>query len=465
MTNRQFLEQEIAAWKASSVRNDQVYGQHYYQSDHDILHRKRLVIGRGGKLTEVKNLPNNKIVDNQYGKAVDQKANYLVGRPFTVDTSNKQYAECLKQVFNHDFRRKLKTTCLNSLNGGVGWMYVFCDENEELQFIPFPAYEILPFWKDREHTELDMAVRLYTVEQYEGTICKKKERVEVYTTKGVERYYLEGNCLIPDVEHPGGCYLSREGKSYGWDRVPLIAFKYNNQEIPLIKRVKSLQDAINTILSDFQNNMQEDARSTVLVIKGYTGTDLGEFRQNLSQYSAIKIDSDSQGDKGDVSSLQIEVNAENYQLILDLLKKAMIENARCFDAKDDRLSGTPNQMNIQSMYSDIDLDANGMELEYQAAFEDLQWFIRHHLKNTGQGDFTKETADIIFNRDMMMNESDIIDNCQKSVGILSDETIISQHPWSKDVEQEMQRLQRQKQEDQNEYNQAFPVNQGGNDEP
>lgn len=28
-----------------------------------------------------------------------------------------------------------------------------------------------------------------------------------------------------------------------------------------------------------------------------------------------------------------------------------------FDAKDDRLSGNPNQMNIQSMYSDIDTDA------------------------------------------------------------------------------------------------------------
>ena len=35
-----------------------------------------------------------------------------------------------------------------------------------------------------------------------------------------------------------------------------------------------------------------------------------------------------------------------------------------YDAKDDRLSGNPNQMNIQSMYSDIDLDANDMETEF-----------------------------------------------------------------------------------------------------
>ena len=40
-----------------------------------------------------------------------------------------------------------------------------------------------------------------------------------------------------------------------------------------------------------------------------------------------------------------------------------------YDAKDDRIIvGNPNQMNIQSMYSDIDLDANGIETEFQAAF-------------------------------------------------------------------------------------------------
>ena len=53
---------------------------------------------------------------------------------------------------------------------------------------------------------------------------------------------------------------------------------------------------------------------------------------------------------------------------LELFKKALIENAMGYDAKDDRLNGQPNQMNIQSMYSDIDLDANDMETEFQSSF-------------------------------------------------------------------------------------------------
>ena len=65
----------------------------------------------------------------------------------------------------------------------------------------------------------------------------------------------------------------------------------------------------------------------------------------------------------------IEVNADNYKAINYIFKKAIIENARGFVAKDENMSNNPNQMNIQSMYSDIDLDASGMETEYQASFE------------------------------------------------------------------------------------------------
>lgn len=36
-------------------------------------------------------------------------------------------------------------------------------------------------------------------------------------------------------------------------------------------------------------------------------------------------------------------------------------------------------MNIQFMYSDLDLDANDMETEFQAAFEDILWFVNAHL--------------------------------------------------------------------------------------
>ena len=460
MTEQQFLEREIAKFKTASKRRDMFIGEQYYNGNHDIMHRRRTIIGEDGKLQEVENLPNNKVIDNQYAKIVDQKVNYLLAKPPTFETENKMYGELLKEVFNNRFLRTLRNIGEDSLNEGLAWLHPYYNEQGEFCFKRFPAYEILPFWKDADHTILDLAVRLYLVEGYEGSNKVTIEKVEVYSTNGVERYIIKNNNLIPDVDNPSASYIitmDEKGneKAYNWSKIPLIPFKYNNKEIPLICRVKSLQDGINTILSDFQNNMQEDARNTILVLHNYDGTNLGEFRRNLAQYGVVKVKT-VDGAGGDLKTLTVEVNSENYKSILELFKKALIENGRGFDAKDDRMSGNPNQMNIQSMYSDIDLDANGMETEYQASFEELLWFINVHLANTGQGNFEKEKVKIIFNRDVLINESESIANCKNSVGILSDETIVSQHPWTSDVQTELKRLEEQKQADIEQYEGTFP---------
>ena len=282
--------------------------------------------------------------------------------------------------------------------------------------------------------------------------------MEIFKRDGIWRYVYDGTTLTPDEqlgEHEN--YFSiddgEETVELNWERIPLIPFKYNKQEIPLIRRVKTLQDGINTMLSDFENNMQEDARNTILILKNYDGENLGEFRRNLATYGAVKV-----RDDGGVETLTVEINSENFNSILKLFKDKLIENARGYNAKDDRMGNNPNQMNIQSMYSDIDLDANGMETEFQAAFDDLIWFINQDFANTGRGDYDGEEVTIVFNRDMLINESEAIENCSKSVGILSNETIVAQHPWTTDVELELERLQKEKEEAMNqaqEYAGAF----------
>lgn len=462
MTELQFFAAEIRDWKDSPRRKAQIKGNLYYEGKQDILHRQRTIIGEDGKIQPVQNLPNNRLVDNQYALMVDQKTNYLVGKPFSLNCENKAYIEALNGVFNRRFQRLLKYVCEDALKGGLGWLYPFYNDRGELDFKHFPAYEILPFWADDDHTVLDCAIRLYPQEVWNGYQKETVDRVEIFKPDGLWRYVYQNDMLIPDVENGEheDYFVVSEGEEVtplNWDRIPLIPFKYNKQEIPLLNRVKELQDAINVMISDFENNMQEDARNTILVLKNYDGQNLGEFRRNLAAYGAVKVRED-----GGVETLTVEVKAENYKSILELLKKALINNARGYDAKDERMGNNPNQMNIQSMYSDIDLDANGMETEFQAAFEELLWFINQDLANKGKGDFEGEEITIIFNRDILINESEAIDNCSKSSGIISNETVVEQHPWTTDVEAELARLKKEKEEAMADYMGAFPNNpQGG----
>lgn len=461
MTEMEFIEREIQKWKNSQGRKEQVLGEKYYQGEHDILERQRTAIGEDGKPTVVHHLPNNRIVDNQYSLAVDKKVNYEVGKPLTFKTDNKAYEEALKEALDDKFHRTLKNAACDALNGAVGWIHPYYDEDGVFRFSRFAPYEALPLWADTEHTKLEMLIRLYEVEDYEGQSCLTREFVEIYKPDGVEYYELKNGRIKPDTMHENRGYIDVSGKPHAWEgRIPVVPFKYNSKEIPLIRRVKSLQDAINALISDFMNNMQEDARNTVIVLKNYEGEDLGEFRRNFALYGVIKVNT-SDGVNGGVETLTVEVNAENYNSILNTLKKALIENARSFDAKDDRLSGQPNQMNIQSMYSDIDLDASGMEVEFKASMKDLLWFVNMHLANTGKGDFDGEEVTVIFNKDILINETEAIGNIRSSVGILSKRTLIEQHPYTDNVEKEMAQVDEEEQRAMEQYQGAFDGNEEG----
>ncbi len=468
MTDKEFLEQEIKKWLASPTHQKQIEGDAYYDGAQEILNRKRKVIGEDGELVEAKHLPNHRIVDNQYAKMVDQKANYLCGKPITFDTKTAAFGEELAAMFGPRLQRLIRITAEKALTGGVAWVLPYYNSKGEFSLSVIPAQDIMPLWSDTEHTDLDCAVHFYPVYVYDED--GKEEivyKVEVYHANGIERFIWEDEQLKPDTDAVSGPYLAivdDTGKtlSYNWSRLPLICFKSNHREIPLLRRVKCLQDALNLVISNFMNCMDEDVHNTVLVLHNYDGENLGEFRRNLATYGVVKVRS-FEGANGAVDKLTIEVDADNYKTVLDLLKKAIIENARGYDAKDERLNGSPNQLNIRSMYSDIDLDANGMETEFQAAFEELLWFVRVHLANSNKGNFMDEPVTVIFNRDILINESEAIDNCIKSNGVLSNETIVKQHPWVDDPIEELARLEAEKQkaiEQADPYRAAFEGAQG-----
>ena len=197
ISDEQYIIKEINTFKASKRRKDMLDGEKYYAGLHDILLRKRTVIGEDGELTEVKNLPNNRIVDNQYKKMVDQKNNYLLGQPLTFQSDNDAYAKTLKGIFNKKFQRLLKAVGEDSLNCGIGWLFVYYNEKGDLSFRRIKPFEIIPGWHDSEHTELDYAIRIYQVIVYEGKQESVVEKVEVYDDKGVNYFELDGGTLKP----------------------------------------------------------------------------------------------------------------------------------------------------------------------------------------------------------------------------------------------------------------------------
>ena len=91
LTDREFIEEEIRRFKCSALRKEMLDGERYFDGRQDILKHRRAVIGEDGSAVELKNLPNNRVVDNQYRRLVMQKASYLMGKPFDFRSEDADY--------------------------------------------------------------------------------------------------------------------------------------------------------------------------------------------------------------------------------------------------------------------------------------------------------------------------------------------------------------------------------------
>ncbi len=439
ITDTEFLQYELNYWINGPTRTWQLDGERYYHYESDILTKQRTMIGAGGAKVSIPNLPNNQLQDNRYAFLVDQKTNYLLAKPMEPQAENTVQDDKAKDIFGPAFIKEIKNVGKDCLNCGISYIFPYVDAGT-LKFKRFHGYEVLPFWADDEHTILDAAARLYMQEVYEGNQKRFIPCVEWYTVDGVQKFtFIGGQLELQSADITPYMVVNDEAgqdaKGYNWGKIPLVAFKANEEEIPLIKRVKSLQDALNSMYSDFADHMQEDVWHSILIIKNAGGTDLAQFRTNAAQYGAVNVDT---GEGGGVESLSIDVNSDNYTKIIDMLKSAIIENGRGLDMKDEKLAaGSPNQMNIQSMYNDIDLDADEMEMEFQASLQQLMWFVKKIYPDIGDVSF-------VFNRDRLMNQDQIINDCKLSTGIISDETIVSNHPWTTDTQEELARIKKEK---------------------
>jgi SPP1 family phage portal protein len=463
MTLEQIIKLEIDEWMASPERLLMLTGQRYYVGDADILGRKRMVVGEDGKLVEVENLANNRLVHNFVRKLVDQKVGYLLGLPLTVQTTNEEYQQLLNEIFDRSFMRLLKNLGKEAINKGNAWLLVYYDQDGRLSFKRMPSEEIIPLWRDAAHTELDAVIRVYEVETFEGVTKRIVTKVEFWNREGIRRYILENDLLIPDVEAgefaPHVTLEQGDGsvQGYNWERVPFVCFKYNDEELPLVKFVKALVDDYDKHRSDNSNNL-EDLPNSIYVLRNYDGTNLGEFRRNLSIYRAVKV-----SDDGGVDTINLNINVEAHKTHIEQLRKDIYEFGRGVDTQSERFGGDKSGVALKFLYADLDMDCNIIETEFQASLEQLRWFVDQHLANTTGKDYSNEQVDFIFNRDIIINEAEVIANAKSSVGIISDETIIANHPWVTNVQAELERIEAQRQRDMNAFEsyQGF-IGQDGN---
>lgn len=438
----------ITEFQMSIKLQTMLTGDRYYRVKNDILKRKIYKPTKDGTKQEWKYKANNKLAHGKYKNMIDEKINYIFARPFSLTCDDKDYVSKVTEQLGKHFNYLLTGLGYEASNKGIGWLQTYIDKNGKFKMLIIPSEQCIPIWKDNSHMELSSMIRFYNTTYWKGTEKLTNTNVEVWTEEGVTYYLLKDKKLIynydksNDVDNGGPVAHYKVNDTWmSWGKVPFVPFKNNRIEVPDIDFVKTLIDAYDLSRSDVANYIEE-VKNVIYVLKGYGGEDLDDFMDNLNKYRAIKIEDVESGAVDAITpKMDIEAMKEHYEQ----LKRDLTEDGQTINKDLDKFGSAPSGVALKFMYAGLDLKDNALEVEFKQGFEDLLYFINVYLGETNSGNYIQEkmNMEIVFNRDMEINESETITNCSNSKGIISDETILANHPWVKDVAEEQKKIKEQ----------------------
>lgn len=379
---------------------------------------------------------------------VDEKVDYLLGKEPTLECDNKTYLDATRKILGNEYLYDLQELAREASVKRIAWMQAYFDENG-LHFEIIPSEEVIPVWKDKRHRALDMLIRRYPIEEYKGTSKEIIWKVEIYN-KEYAYFYEErsGNLIldvqkyidlkIPENEEASHFYLN--GQGYNMGRVPFAWCKNNAAEKSDLDRVKDLIDKYNEN-RERMDDLLEDFKNWLVNIKNYSGDDENDrvFRTMLEK-RIIYTDGD-----GGVNILTPNIDTAANDSHNQQIKDDIILFGQSVD-KNKMLGGTAaSGVALKFLYAGLDLKCNALERELNKCLNMIELFIKDYLRLIGISVADIDNIGFVFNRDVSINEEAAINMCKNSKGVISDKTIVANHPWVQDADEEMKEIEKQSQ--------------------
>lgn len=256
----------------------------------------------------------------------------------------------------------------------------------------------------------------------------------------------------------GLTYLSAEYQEFEHDlkEVPFIEFKNNRNMISDLKKYRDLIDIYDKVMSGYANDL-EDIQQLIYILENYGGENLKEFLGDLKRYKTIKTETGADGKtNGGLKTLSIEIPVEARNSILEILKKQIYESGQALQ-QDTESYGNASGVALKFFYRKLELKAGLTQIEFEKGFAKL---VRAIMKSLKIADWKTKTITQIWTRNMISNDLENAQIAAESKDTISDESIVKNHPWVEDPEEEMKKLKQQKEEAQKRQQEIFG-NAGG----
>lgn len=448
----------VGRFKDSPVIKDMKTADRYFDGHNEAIERKtRVYYDKDGKAHENPSVSNARIKSNFLRVLVQQKQDYALAKTFVLKIFDEKGQEL--KFEESDYGTAWKNFCDDALfkacyaltgsavNRGVAWLYVWIDENGNFRVQEVPATSVFPIWGDRTHKELDRLVYNYTTERYESQEPTVKEYAEYWSDDEKALFCVSDNWREERGENENARAHMTDGEdAVSWERIPFVCLKATDDEKPLLNFVKEQIDSYDALNSRSVDGLIDDLEP-LLVMKGVSSqfVDIQEARELVKMTRTISLDAD-----GDAHFIQAQTQIEAHKEKMESLRRDIVKFGYGVDFEDTRFGGNPNQLVIKSLYQNLDTYTDGLERHFQDFIDSLKYFFDKWWELTNRGTFEeceKYRVLVKFDRSVMMNRNEQIDGIVKLAGLeISQRTLLEENPVVQDVELELERLKKEREE-------------------
>lgn len=376
---------------------------------------------------------NFKLPSNFTKKIVLQKVNYLINGKMSIDKKDG-----LEDLIDLDrFKVTLKKLGVEASNKVRGVLYWYI-ENGELKNKIIPSEKMVLVYDDFDENLLRYVMEYYIKEDKDG---KKVEYVNVYDDSYIMNYRKVDDDWQFVEERPNmtmrtttGDDVEIETKASSWGMPPFSILWNNDEKQNDLEMFKPYVDMYDIVNSDFGNNF-DDFSEAYWILKGYNGQDAEAFIEEFKQSRIAKV-----SNEGGMSQETQEVPSTGRKTYLDILRMDIYDFAMAVNPKD--VTGNMTNVAIKALFSDLDLKTNDFEIEVQKFLMDSLYFINKYAEIMSKKPVEK--IDITFNRSMILNNRELIQSSNESVGNISEETRLANDPRVNDVEEEIEKMNAEK---------------------
>lgn len=422
--------------------------ERYYRNQNDILFQKKY---QEEKEENPLRNADNRISHNFHGLLVNQKASYMFTRHPVFDVGTEEGNKDIISVLGDKFPKVCKSLCVNASNYTVAWLHYWIDEERGFRYGVVDSRQVIPVWTQDLDKELEAVFRTYgkvmdngkeyiIYEFWTEKECQAFCREIDSTIDNLFYYSMLDLCMIDSISREKGIYQHKLGK------VPFIPFFNNEYNYSDLSNVKLLIDVYDRVYSGFFNDL-EDIQEIIFILSGYGGTDLSEFLSDLKKYKTVKLDEED--GKPGLSTLTIDIPVEAREKMLSMTRKEIFEQGQGIDPQPENYGNASGEA-LKFMYSLLELKAGLMETEFRIGFGE---FIRAICEYLG---IACEKVEQIWTRNMIRSNSELSTICRDGIGVISQETIVKNHPFVTDYEKEMERIKKERKEEMKGFEQYEP---------